>query len=151
MFVIHLMSDEENKSTEAELMAVRREKLNRLKELGVNPYGEKFLIDQEISELSESFKEESKVIIAGRITAHRDMGKSHFFDVSDFKGRIQCYLNAKAVGDDNFEIFKQLDLGDWIGIEGETFKTKVGEPTVKVSSFKVLSKLLHPRRLQHHY
>ena len=150
MFVIPLMSDEENKSTEAELMAVRREKLNRLKELGVNPYGEKFLIDQEISELSESFKEESKVIIAGRITAHRDMGKSHFFDVSDFKGRIQCYLNAKAVGDDNFEIFKQLDLGDWIGIEGETFKTKVGEPTVKVSSFKVLSKSLRPLPDKYH-
>ena len=144
------MSDEENKSTEAELIAVRREKLNRLKELGVNAYGEKFLIDQEIVELSESFKEETKVVIAGRITAHRDMGKSHFFDVSDFKGRIQCYLNAKAVGDENFEIFKQLDLGDWIGIEGETFKTKVGEPTVKVSSFKVLSKSLRPLPDKYH-
>ena len=66
-----------------------------------------FLIDQEIVELSESFKEETKVVIAGRITAHRDMGKSHFFDVSDFKGRIQCYLNEKAVGDENFEIFKR--------------------------------------------
>ena len=150
MFVILLMSDEENKSTEAELIAVRREKLNRLKELGVNAYGEKFLIDQEIVELSESFKEETKVVIAGRITAHRDMGKSHFFDVSDFKGRIQCYLNAKAVGDENFEIFKQLDLGDWIGIEGETFKTKVGEPTVKVSSFKVLSKSLRPLPDKYH-
>ena len=144
------MSDEENKSTEAELIAVRREKLNRLKELGVNAYGEKFLIDQEIVELSESFKEETKVVIAGRITAHRDMGKSHFFDVSDFKGRIQCYLNEKAVGDENFEIFKQLDLGDWIGIEGETFKTKVGEPTVKVSSFKVLSKSLRPLPDKYH-
>ena len=150
MFVILLMSDEENKSTEAELIAVRREKLNRLKELGVNAYGEKFLIDQEIVELSESFKEETKVVIAGRITAHRDMGKSHFFDVSDFKGRIQCYLNEKAVGDENFEIFKQLDLGDWIGIEGETFKTKVGEPTVKVSSFKVLSKSLRPLPDKYH-
>ena len=150
MFVIPLMSDEENKSTEAELIAVRREKLNRLKELGVNAYGEKFLIDQEIVELSESFKEETKVVIAGRITAHRDMGKSHFFDVSDFKGRIQCYLNEKAVGDENFEIFKQLDLGDWIGIEGETFKTKVGEPTVKVSSFKVLSKSLRPLPDKYH-
>ena len=150
MFVIPLMSDEENKSTEAELIAVRREKLNRLKELGVNAYGEKFLINHEIVELSESFKEETKVVIAGRITAHRDMGKSHFFDVSDFKGRIQCYLNEKAVGDENFEIFKQLDLGDWIGIEGETFKTKVGEPTVKVSSFKVLSKSLRPLPDKYH-
>ena len=144
------MSDEENKSTEEELIAVRREKLNRLRELGVNPYGERFLIDKEIDELSESFTEGSKVVVAGRITAHRDMGKSHFFDISDFKGRIQCYLNAKAVGEENFEIFKQLDLGDWIGIEGETFKTKVGEPTVKVESFKVLSKSLRPLPDKYH-
>ena len=144
------MSTEENKSTEEELIAVRREKLNRLKELGVNPYGEKFLIDSEIDELCSSFTEGSKVIIAGRITAHRDMGKSHFFDISDFKGRIQCYLNAKAVGEQDFEIFKQLDLGDWIGIEGKTFKTKVGEATVKVESFKVLSKSLRPLPDKYH-
>ena len=144
------MSDEENKSTEEELIAVRREKLNRLRELGVNPYGERFLIDKEIDELSEFFNEGSKVVVAGRITAHRDMGKSHFFDISDFKGRIQCYLNAKAVGEESFEIFKQLDLGDWIGIEGETFKTKVGEPTVKVESFKVLSKSLRPLPDKYH-
>ena len=144
------MSTEENKSTEEELIAVRREKLNRLKELGVNPYGEKFLIDSEIDELCLSFTEGSKVIIAGRITAHRDMGKSHFFDISDFKGRIQCYLNAKAVGEQDFEVFKQLDLGDWIGIEGETFKTKVGEATVKVESFKVLSKSLRPLPDKYH-
>jgi len=150
VFVIPLMSDEENKSTEEELIAVRREKLNRLRELGVNPYGERFLIDKEIDELSESFTEGSKVVVAGRITAHRDMGKSHFFDISDFKGRIQCYLNAKAVGEESFEIFKQLDLGDWIGIEGETFKTKVGEPTVKVESFKVLSKSLRPLPDKYH-
>ena len=150
MFVIPLMSDEENKSTEEELIAVRREKLNRLRELGVNPYGERFLIDKEIDELSESFKEGSKVVVAGRITAHRNMGKSHFFDISDFKGRIQCYLNAKAVGEESFEIFKQLDLGDWIGIEGETFKTKVGEPTIKVESFKVLSKSLRPLPDKYH-
>ena len=150
MFVIPLMSDEENKSTEEELIAVRREKLNRLRELGVNPYGERFLIDKEIDELTESFTEGSKVVVAGRITAHRDMGKSHFFDISDFKGRIQCYLNAKAVGEESFEIFKQLDLGDWIGVEGETFKTKVGEPTVKVESFKVLSKSLRPLPDKYH-
>mgnify|MGYP003300837689 FL=1 len=106
--------------------------------------------DSEIDELCSSFTEGSKVIIAGRITAHRDMGKSHFFDISDFKGRIQCYLNAKAVGEQDFEVFKQLDLGDWIGIEGETFKTKVGEATVKVESFKVLSKSLRPLPDKYH-
>ena len=118
------MSEEENKTTEEELIAVRREKLSRLRELGVNPFGEKYHIDSDINELRDSFKEGEKAQIAGRITAHRDMGKSHFFDVSDFQGRIQCYLNAKEVGEEQFEIFKQLALGDWIGVKGETFNTK---------------------------
>ncbi len=78
------------------------------------------------------------------MTAHRDMGKSHFFDISDFQGRIQCYVNAKGVPEDQFEAFKLLDLGDWIGISGETFNTKVGEPTVKVESLTVLSKAIRP-------
>ena len=143
MFCIQRMADESDtvpKSTEAELIAVRREKLARLRELGVNPFGGRFETDHEIHDLRASFEEGKKVRIAGRITAHRDMGKSHFFDVSDFRGRIQCYLNAKALGEEQFEIFSQLDLGDWIGIEGETFNTKVGEPTVKTEAFEVLSK-----------
>ena len=144
------MSEEENKTTEEELIAVRREKLSRLRELGVNPFGEKYHIDSDINELRDSFKEGEKAQIAGRITAHRDMGKSHFFDVSDFQGRIQCYLNAKEVGEEQFEIFKQLDLGDWIGVKGETFNTKVGEPTVKVESFTVLSKSLRPLPDKYH-
>ncbi len=132
------------RSTEAELIAVREEKLAKLRELGVDPFGGRFEIDREIHALREGFEEGLKVKVAGRITAHRDMGKSHFFDISDFRGRIQCYLNAKAVGEEQFEIFKQLDLGDWIGIEGETFNTKVGEPTVKTEAFTVLSKSLRP-------
>jgi len=144
------MSEEENKTTEEELIAVRREKLSRLRELGVNPFGGKYDVESDIYELRNSFKEGEKARIAGRITAHRDMGKSHFFDVSDFRGRIQCYLNAKEVGEEQFEIFKQLDLGDWIGVEGETFNTKVGEPTVKVESFTVLSKSLRPLPDKYH-
>jgi lysyl-tRNA synthetase class 2 len=72
------------------------------------------------------------------------MGKSRFFDVSDFQGRIQCFLNKGGIGDEQFEIFNLLDLGDWIGIEGETFNTKVGEPTVKAEKITVLSKSLRP-------
>ncbi len=150
MFVICLMPEEENKTTEEELIAVRREKLSRLRELGVNPFGGKYDIESDIYELRDSFKEGESARIAGRITAHRDMGKSHFFDISDFRGRIQCYLNAKEVGEEQFEIFKQLDLGDWIGVKGETFNTKVGEPTVKVESFTVLSKSLRPLPDKYH-
>ena len=150
MFVICLMPEEENKTTEEELIAVRREKLSRLRELGVDPFGGKYDVESDIYELRDSFKEGERARIAGRITTHRDMGKSHFFDVSDFRGRIQCYLNAKEVGEEQFEIFKQLDLGDWIGVEGETFNTKVGEPTVKVESFTVLSKSLRPLPDKYH-
>jgi lysyl-tRNA synthetase class 2 len=132
------------KNTEAELIAVRREKMAKLRELGVDPFGARYETDREIDALVADFSEGTKVKIAGRITAHRDMGKSHFFDIADFKGRVQCYLNAKGVGEEQFEIFKQIDLGDWIGIEGETFMTKVGEPTVKTEAFTVLSKSLRP-------
>ena len=79
MFVIPLMSDEENKSTEEELIAVRREKLNKLRELGVNPYGERFLIDKEIDELSESFTEGSKVVVAGENNCPQRHGEKSFF------------------------------------------------------------------------
>jgi lysyl-tRNA synthetase class 2 len=153
MFGMLRMPDESDtvpKSTEAELIAVRREKLARLRELGVNPFGGRFDTDHEIYNLRTNFEAGMKVRIAGRITAHRDMGKSHFFDVSDFRGRIQCYLNAKALGEEQLEIFSLLDLGDWIGIEGETFNTKVGEPTVKTEAFKVLSKSLRPMPDKYH-
>jgi lysyl-tRNA synthetase class 2 len=131
-------------SSEKELIAVRREKAEKLRALGVNPYGGKFTTTDEIGELRANFAEEKKVTIAGRITALRDMGKSRFFDVSDFQGRIQCFLNKGGIGDEQFEIFNLLDLGDWIGIEGETFNTKVGEPTVKAEKITVLSKSLRP-------
>ncbi len=130
--------------TEAELIAVRRGKMERLRELGVDPFGGRFETDREIAGLREGFAEGEKVRLAGRITAHRDMGKSHFFDIADFGGRIQCYLNTKALGEAASEVFAQLDLGDWVGVEGETFNTKVGEPTVKVEAFTVLSKSLRP-------
>lgn len=147
VFVARRMSEpaqDAPQSTEEELIAVRREKMEKLRALGVDPFGGRFETDHELDTLRGDFTEGLKVRVAGRITAHRDMGKSHFFDIADFRGRIQCYLNAKAVGEEPFEIFKQLDLGDWIGIEGETFNTKVGEPTVKVEAFTVLSKSLRP-------
>ncbi len=121
-------------SSEQELIQIRKDKIERLRALGVNPFGGRFEISDEIGELRGNFAEGKKVTVAGRMTAHRDMGKSHFFDISDFQGRIQCYVNAKGVSEDQFEAFKLLDLGDWIGIEGETFTTQTGEPTVKVES-----------------
>lgn len=127
-----------------ELIAVRRQKLAAIREAGVDPFGGRFETDGTVGKLREQFEEGKKFRLAGRITAHRDMGKSHFIDLSDFTGRLQVYLNAKQIGPEKFAIFGQLDIGDFIGVEGECFTTKTGEPSLKAATFTVLSKSLRP-------
>jgi lysyl-tRNA synthetase class 2 len=131
-------------STEAELIAVRREKLAKLRELGIDPYGQRFEVDTTPAELRANFSEGRQVKIAGRITALRDMGKSVFFQLGDVLGSIQGFLGIKTLDENQVAAWRCLDRGDWIGIEGETFVTRTGEPTVKVTSFTVLSKALRP-------
>lgn len=139
------MPEETNQGEEiGDLLKFRREKMDRLRELGVDPFGGKFETTDSPHHLRENFEEEKKVKIAGRITALRDMGKSNFIDVADIHGKIQCFLNQKALGEDQWAAYKCLDIGDWIGIEGETFTTKVGEPSVKAETITVLSKSLRP-------
>ncbi len=134
----------EEEISEHQLIQFRRQKLDKLRELGVDPFGGKFESTHQPAALRENFEEEIEVKVAGRIVAHRDMGKSQFFDIADINGRLQCFLNPKSIGDEAFEIFQQLDIGDWIGIEGSTFTTRMGEPTVKASAITVLSKSLRP-------
>ncbi|MFK7851290.1 MAG: lysine--tRNA ligase [Akkermansiaceae bacterium] len=131
-------------STEAELIAVRREKLAKLRELGVDPYGARFDITVSPAELKADFTDEKKVTTAGRIIGLRDMGKSVFFQLGDANGSIQGYLSVKHLDESQSAIWKCLDRGDWIGVSGETFTTRTGEPTIKVESFTVLSKSLRP-------
>ena len=131
-------------NTEAELIAIRREKLAKLRELGVDPYGERYQTTTTPAELRANFTEGRQVKIAGRISALRDMGKSVFFQLTDVLGSIQGYLGTKDLDETQIAIWKCLDRGDWIGIEGETFLTRTGEPTVKVANFTVLSKSLRP-------
>jgi lysyl-tRNA synthetase, class II len=131
-------------STEAELIAVRRDKLAKLRELGVDPYGGRYEVTCTPGELREGFAEGRRVKVAGRITALRDMGKSVFFQLGDVHGSIQGYLGIKSLDEARAAAWKCLDRGDWIGIEGETFLTRTGEPTVKVEDFTVLSKALRP-------
>ena len=128
----------------SDLVAVRRHKLDALRAQGIGPYGEKFDVDGPIEKVVDGFREGHPVRDAGRITAHRDMGKSHFLDLSDFSGRIQIFVHPKEIGDEAFRIFKQLDIGDWIGVEGGCFLTKTGERTVRVKKLQVLSKSLRP-------
>jgi lysyl-tRNA synthetase class 2 len=129
---------------ENELIARRREKMEALRARGVEPFGRAFDVSGDVAEVRANFAEGEVLRAAGRITAHRDMGKSHFVDLRDESGRIQVYIHAKEVGADVMETFALLDLGDFIGVEGACFLTKTGEPTLKVSKLEVLSKSLRP-------
>src|SRR5213080_1156173 len=130
--------------TESELLALRREKLAALEELGVAPFGAAFETSGDIARVREKFAEGASFRIAGRISAHRDMGKSHFVDLKDASGRMQIYLQAKELGPEAMEVFKLLDIGDFIGVEGTGFTTKTGEPTLKLHKLELLSKSLRP-------
>src|SRR5213595_3395317 len=129
---------------ENQLIALRREKMETLKKSGANPFGRAFETSGMIAEVREKFAEGTALRAAGRITAHRDMGKSHFVDLRDSTGRIQVYIHAKEVGPEAIELFKLVDLGDFIGVEGDCFLTKTGEPTLKVHRLELLSKALRP-------
>ena len=129
---------------ENELVALRRKKLDALRARGVEPFGAAFEPDGSIAEVRAKFKEGEALRAAGRITAHRDMGKSHFLDLRDATGRIQIYVHAKEVGAEAMNLFGLLDLGDLIGVEGTCFVTKTGEPTLKAHTFSLLAKALRP-------
>ena len=137
-------SESTPQSTEAELIAVRREKLGKIRELGIDPYGAKFDTTTTPGKLKADFADEQAVTIAGRLLAIRDMGKSVFATIGDVEGRIQIYLNKKGVSETDWDLYQLLDLGDWIGVEGESFTTGKGEPSVKVNKLTMLSKSLRP-------
>src|SRR5213075_1205929 len=129
---------------ENQLIALRREKMETLKKSGANPFGHAFETSGTIAEVRDKFAEGTTLRAVGRIMAHRDMGKSHFVDLRDSTGRIQVYIHAKEVGPEAIELFKLVDLGDFIGVEGDCFLTKTGEPTLKVHKFELLAKSLRP-------
>ena len=130
---------------------VRREKLGKIKSLGINPYpAELYPVSNYSIDIKNNFKENSKVVLAGRLMSRRIQGNASFAELQDSKGRIQLYFNRDEIcsGEDKTsynELYKKLlDIGDIIGVEGELFKTKVGEKTVLVKNFKLLSKSLRP-------
>jgi len=130
---------------------VRREKLTQLRALGINPYpADLFPVDTMTTDIKQKFEEGKKVIVAGRLMSRRIQGKASFAELQDSEGRIQIYFNRDEIcpGEDKVlynDVYKKLlDIGDFIGIEGELFTTKVGEKTIKVKNFKLLSKSLKP-------
>ncbi|TYB72502.1 lysine--tRNA ligase [Bizionia gelidisalsuginis] len=130
---------------------VRREKLAKLRELGINPYpADLFPVSETSKQVKQDFENGKKVVIAGRLMSRRIQGNASFAELQDSEGRIQVYFNRDKIcaGDDKSQyndVYKKLlDIGDFIGIEGELFTTKVGEKTVMVKEFKLLSKALKP-------
>ena len=130
---------------------VRREKLVKLRDMGINPYpADLFPVSETSKSIKQNFKDGKQVVIAGRLMAINIQGKASFAQLQDSEGRIQVYFNRDEIcpGEDkdlyNLVFKKLLDLGDFIGIEGELFTTQVGEKTVMVKDFKMLSKALKP-------
>ncbi|UOB18546.1 lysine--tRNA ligase [Abyssalbus ytuae] len=130
---------------------IRREKLEKLREFGINPYpAALYPVNHTSKQIKENFTEGKKVVIAGRLMSRRIQGKASFAELQDSNGRIQVYFNRDEIcpGEDKTlynEIYKKLlDIGDFIGVEGELFTTQVGEKTVMVKNFTVLSKTLRP-------
>jgi lysyl-tRNA synthetase class 2 len=131
------------------LIEQRRAKLKSLEAKGIFPFQNKFTPDAKCNDARSGFDsgalpEGHRVSVAGRITAHRDMGKSMFIDVRDQSGRIQCYAQKNTLGDEQFNIFTHLDLGDFVGVTGTLFRTKTGEPSIKLEAFTILAKSLRP-------
>ncbi|AKS67897.1 lysine--tRNA ligase [Staphylococcus coagulans] len=142
-------------------MQVRRQKLQELRDLGIDPFGEKFdrtgdaktlkaQWDQYSKEELVEKESESHTVIAGRIMTKRGKGKAGFAHIQDLTGQIQIYVRKDQVGDEQFDLWKSADLGDIVGIEGVMFKTNTGEVSVKAKSFKLLSKALRPLPDKHH-
>ena len=130
---------------------VRRDKLNKIKNLGIEPYpAELYPVSDYSLDIKNEFELDKKVILAGRLMSRRIQGNASFAELQDSKGKIQLYFNRDEIcpGEDKSyynELYKKLlDIGDIIGVEGVTFKTKVGEKTILVKKFKLLSKSLRP-------
>ncbi|EJW18893.1 lysine--tRNA ligase [Paenibacillus alvei] len=154
------MTDVVNQETElSELLQIRRNKLDELRKLGVDPFGTKYertttakeVLDKydgmEKEELQESGIE---VSLAGRIMAKRGMGKASFAHIQDLSGRIQIYVRQDTIDEKKFEAYSLLDLGDIIGVRGTVFKTKTGELSIKVLELEILSKSLLPLPEKYH-
>ncbi|KKK36636.1 lysyl-tRNA synthetase [Mesobacillus campisalis] len=134
-------------------LQVRREKMNALRDKGLDPFGKRFERSHDTKQLVEKYGELEKeafelnevaVTIAGRIMTKRGKGKAGFAHLKDLTGQIQIYVRQDAVGEEQYAIFNEADLGDLVGVEGTLFKTKVGELSIKVTDFVFLTKALRP-------
>ena len=136
---------EERKSLN-QIINVRKEKLNKIISKGINPYPPIFKPTHLSGEILSNFKTQEKklVSLAGRILSILKMGKASFFHLQDNMGKIQIFIKKDDIGESEYENIQLLDIGDFVGIEGDVFKTKVGEISVKVKSMTILCKSIRP-------
>lgn len=141
----------ERKLTDQEI--VRREKLEKIKAAGLDPYGHKFERTDFAADIKEKYKDvehdefdkiEDTVTVAGRIMFIRKMGKASFFTIQDKTGKIQIYISINDIGEDNYTLFKSADIGDIVGVSGKVMKTQTGEITIKCLEYTHLVKALRP-------
>lgn len=134
--------------SEEELIAQRKEKLERLRAAGVDPYParvQRTHSAQDAAALVDQSTDTGPVTVTGRVTAMRHMGKATFLDLRDGSGRIQVYAKQESIGVEPYDmLLHQIDLGDFLGFSGMLFRTKTGEPTVEAQSFTILAKALRP-------
>ena len=131
----------------SEQRLIRRAKLKELQDAGQDPFQiTKFVVKHHSADIKEGFEalEGAMTSVAGRIMSKRGMGKAVFCDLQDGKGRIQLYVRVDELGEEAFAKFKKTDIGDIVGVEGEVFKTKRGEISVKAHKVTLLSKSLQP-------
>tara|TARA_B100001093_G_scaffold459404_1_gene472519 strand:+ start:381 stop:1874 length:1494 start_codon:yes stop_codon:yes gene_type:complete len=141
------MAKQETENT-SDLYAVRLQKLEKLREDGINPFSENCKQSHTSKTAVEEYVEDGEntqlVSVAGRVVVFRVMGKASFVKILDRDGKIQLYVTRDEVGVENYQRFKKFDLGDFIGVTGTLFKTKTGEITVRAHSVKLVSKALRP-------
>ena len=141
-------------------MLVRRDKMNALREKGIDPFGHRFAPDHDISsdirakygDSSEELlaEQQNEVTIAGRMIAKRGSGKASFADLLDRGGKIQFYVRQDVVGEDTYQVFKDSDIGDFWGITGDVIKTRMGELTIRARKMAFLTKALRPLPDKYH-
>ena len=136
-----------------DLISQRIKKLEELRSIGINPYGNSFRVNDSSGAITDKFgslsaeelaAKQHHCTLAGRIIALRSFGKAAFAHIQDNDGRIQIYIKKDIVSEDAYSVFKKVDIGDFIGIDGILFRTKTGELTIEVEKFSILSKSIRP-------
>lgn len=129
-----------------EMMAARRQKVQEFRRRGINPYGQRYIRTHSAKDVKSNFEalEGSQVSVAGRIMSKRTHGKAGFMHIQDASGRIQIYGSLDALGEEAYDLFKKLDVGDIVGVQGEVFITKTGEISIRAGEVTILAKCLRP-------